>query len=101
MHEISEMVEEEFQTKKKGTRARTARYKYGANAPPESSTQPENKSDVPEEHPSAPQNDADVEETVADEGDLHTSSEIDYKWIEPVVSPSAETKANSETLNAN
>lgn len=93
MHEISEMIEEEFQTKKKGTRSRTARYKYGANATPESSTSPENKTGIPEENSTATSDDANVEETVADENDLHISSDIDYKTIPPIVKPSADVSA--------
>lgn len=92
-HDISEMVAEEFETKKKGTRARTARFKHGVDGRSETSTQSDKNSIVSQEHSSTS-----VDETIADESALDNnvpcdSADIDYKKIKPVVSIPAEHNA--------
>ena len=94
-HDISEMVAEEFEIKKKGTRSRTARFKHGVDGLSESATHTDNNSDVSKEHYSPLENDTAIEEPIIDD-DLTSNTDIEFKNIAPVVSFPTDTNAALE-----
>lgn len=85
-HDISEMVEEEFLTKKKGIRARAARFKHGAKGASESTHQQDDKSAARDGESLVEPVDSDIESGIVENEDVLPSSDIVFTPIKPVVS---------------